>query len=1004
MISGRKRKTVDGLYDGETGGLTLTVPGSGENSIAIGNGAGNGVIKQGQGSIAIGTYAGSENQSVLAVAVGGSAGENKQGTGGVAIGFGAGGINQGAKSVAIGYEAGLLDLGANSIAIGQSTLVPANAILLNASGNNISGGTTGTTRIRPVRSNQDGGSTQKMLQYNTSTYEVSQSKFSLPSSLPTSTSLVSLDSSGALQHSALNLGASSNTTEDERILQYGKNSGVATYSKCRLPEVPEGKIYTLASWKTETESFFLGERIATVDENGGITAKPIDEIVQGRFANTPVNDTIAIGGTTVNPNTIVLNAAGTLTAFDPGTYIMPITNDRQHPTTHVMQYDTSSGKLYAAEHMRAKSAAFGTSTVTLPVWSSNTAYNTQATDPGWSISRSSAFGPEEVWKAFDGSDSTFWLTYTLNAITNFVDGTNSLTGPHITISYSRARMSLVSFSIRSSPDFLEEGTSTFAPHKFTVVGSNDNINWTTIFSQNTDLQWQIGGELKSFTVPARNSDALYSSFRLIATTIYDSYIAISRFLPVFGSAVTMAVTGTTVGRLGAELTLPSALPSSTSLVSLSSSGALAASLLTPPSALPSSTSLVSLDSSGALAASQPIETSTISATAWPTNATSYSWYDNTTGVTLNLGFSSFNGGGGFSAPWFAFDGNPSTHWLSSGTFVAATGLHNSSFNTPQFSRVIDGVTTYGQFIYLDMVRPSRLTKYYVTVGPDFNNWAPTQWIMATSNDSVNWTTWHTQTQTWSSSGQEISYTPNSPATGRYVMMFVQVIGNPSGGNRSNCQVVALKFDMTCVVYTPKMLNTPVTPTDAANKHYVDSHPHTSPLTIGTSTIASGGTVALTLPSSLPASTTLVTLSNSGGLAAPNFVDFTPTFNFSGGGTPTYDASTKGKYISFGSLVFLQIYVGCTSIAGCSGTVTISFPFTAASGVYRGNSLLVSNVQGINFNTTADDFAMYAFVESLGSVILLKYANPGGALIDVNSTHFTNPNYTINLSGWVAVLA
>lgn len=293
---------------------------SADESIAIGRGAraagatsvaiGRYANTSGISAVSIGNIAGQTSQGLRCVAVGAEAGNTLQGNNAVAVGFSAGTNEQGADSVAIGYRAGESQLGASSIAIGREAKSQhANTIVLNASGVETSSTVSGSTVIKPVR-----------------------------------------------------LATSSSTAADERILQYGKNSSEVTYSKCRLPEVPEGKVYTLASWKTEdAEAGFIGEGIATIGGGGTITAKPLEEVVRGSFLGAPVNNTISVGGITPSSGTIVLNASGTtLTALNPGTYIKPVTSDVSYPTSRVMQYDTSTGKLYAAEDVNAKTALFGT--------------------------------------------------------------------------------------------------------------------------------------------------------------------------------------------------------------------------------------------------------------------------------------------------------------------------------------------------------------------------------------------------------------------------------------------------------------------------------------------------------------------------------------------------------------------------------------------------------------------------------------------------------------------
>jgi len=63
-------------------------------------------------------------------------------------------------------------------------------------------------------------------------------------------------------------------------------------------------------------------------------------------------------------------------------------------------------------------------------------------------------------------------------------------------------------------------------------------------------------------------------------------------------------------------------------------------------------------------------------------------------------------------------------------------------------------------------------------------------------------------------------------------------------------------------------------------------------------------------------------------AAANTLDdyeeglYTPSFSFSGGGTPTYN-SQYASYVKIGNLVHVNGYLSCTSVSGTSGTVRLS---------------------------------------------------------------------------------
>ena len=89
------------------------------NTIAIGIQASN-IGPQGQGSIAIGTGAGSNAQGANSIAFGRGAAALAQGVGSIAIGQRSGSQTQGGNTIAIGYQAGYFNQGANSIAIGTN--------------------------------------------------------------------------------------------------------------------------------------------------------------------------------------------------------------------------------------------------------------------------------------------------------------------------------------------------------------------------------------------------------------------------------------------------------------------------------------------------------------------------------------------------------------------------------------------------------------------------------------------------------------------------------------------------------------------------------------------------------------------------------------------------------------------------------------------------------------------------------------------------------------------
>jgi len=171
VFSDNSSLLVDGTGARIVGDVYTSVLRTSETKITLGSSAG--ATSQGASAVAIGQSAGQNNQGAYSVAVGFQAGQVTQGTESVAIGIGAGKTTQGAGAVAIGNVAGYVNQGVNAIAIGKvagSTDQHANSIVINATGNATN--TDGTSRfyVNPVRS---GANTGNILQYNTSTKEIS---------------------------------------------------------------------------------------------------------------------------------------------------------------------------------------------------------------------------------------------------------------------------------------------------------------------------------------------------------------------------------------------------------------------------------------------------------------------------------------------------------------------------------------------------------------------------------------------------------------------------------------------------------------------------------------------------------------------------------------------------------------------------------------------------------------------------------------------------------------
>jgi len=143
----------------------------GQNTQSIAIGLNSGQFTQGLQSVAIGNLAGQFNQGQRSVAIGSLAGYTNQAGFSVAIGSLAGYTGQNINSIAIGNSAGQINQGQNSIAIGNSAgnLNQANnSIVINASGSAISGSTSNSTYVAPIRNITQ----TNVLGYNTSTNEL----------------------------------------------------------------------------------------------------------------------------------------------------------------------------------------------------------------------------------------------------------------------------------------------------------------------------------------------------------------------------------------------------------------------------------------------------------------------------------------------------------------------------------------------------------------------------------------------------------------------------------------------------------------------------------------------------------------------------------------------------------------------------------------------------------------------------------------------------------------
>jgi len=168
----------------QIGGSIDTTNNAGRQSIAIGRFAGS--QNQGILAIALGKGAGlggvGIGQGINAIAIGTDAGVANQAQGAIAIGNNSGGGNQGENSVVLGRSAGEATtsaVGANAVAIGYlagQASATAGSICLNASGNALNPNQAGCF-INPIRAGSAGSTFSpalpaNVLYYDTTTFEI----------------------------------------------------------------------------------------------------------------------------------------------------------------------------------------------------------------------------------------------------------------------------------------------------------------------------------------------------------------------------------------------------------------------------------------------------------------------------------------------------------------------------------------------------------------------------------------------------------------------------------------------------------------------------------------------------------------------------------------------------------------------------------------------------------------------------------------------------------------
>jgi hypothetical protein len=149
-------------------------------------------------TIALGATAATTNQQTHAIAIGANAAQASQGANAIAIGAFSGGINQ----------------AANSIAIGANAQTAAAAIVLNASGANLLGGSAGFY-VNPVRNDTTAANTTQAVTYNTTSKELTYTN--------------TLNLTGTVQAVDFIAGDASNASSTKtRIAYFGANSYIQT--------------------------------------------------------------------------------------------------------------------------------------------------------------------------------------------------------------------------------------------------------------------------------------------------------------------------------------------------------------------------------------------------------------------------------------------------------------------------------------------------------------------------------------------------------------------------------------------------------------------------------------------------------------------------------------------------------------------------------------------------------------------------------------------------------
>jgi len=136
--------------------------------------------------------------------------------------------------------------------------------------------------------------------------------------------------------------------------------------------------------------------------------------------------------------------------------------------------------------------------------------------------------------------------------------------------------------------------------------------------------------------------------------------------------------------------------------------------------------------------------------------------------------------------WSAFDNNPTTFWETTGSPSNLTynTLENGGVYIGSVTTTIDGVSTAGEWIQLELPTAITIVNYSMYARPGFTTRMSRNFTLAGSNDGTSWTTVNTQTNITSWSGQTpITFTVNSSVLYKYFRLVVTAVVGSSGSNQ-----------------------------------------------------------------------------------------------------------------------------------------------------------------------------------------------------------------------------